>query len=319
MSPHYTTIANTGVEVSDNTSVSVVNAVTTVYVTDNNSYYIAKVTDDINFTTEDLTTPSNFTLIGVGDTVSELRYHRYNPIETPLKWEDLGYVNKYKCLDQSLSSQTVSDSAIDGGDITMSFITARVDEVYFINLVASEITITVNTTGSTPIELHNQTIPLISKNGGTFYNYFFNDFIYKSKLNTPIPISLGVTIDITIKPISGIAKVGLVGIGKTNYTGATLYGAGLGMIDFSKKQIGSTGETYLQQGNYKATNSLTVDIPAGLTDLVYDLLVKYRGIPVMFETDGYDSLILFGIYNKFNILIATPTISKMTIDLESLI
>ncbi len=170
-----------------------------------------------------------------------------------------------------------------------------------------------------PIVLYDETIDLIYKDGGTFYNYFFNDFAYKTKATFAVPIALFVKVDITIFASAGSAKVGLVGMGQSYYIGATNYGAGIGMIDFSKKSVDSNGETYLVQSNYKATNDLAVDIPTGLTDYVYDLLILYRSTPVIFRNDQYDSLIVFGIYSKFNILINTPTVSKMSISLESLI
>lgn len=315
---HYTYVALTGVEVIDNTAVTCQLNVTVVYDKDSAAYYLfdktVGCTDlgggywSVDFTAQLAEFPANFT-----ETVVPHRHDVYNPEETPIKWLDLGYTNKYKCLDQSLSSQTEKDA-----DITMSFIQSKVDEIYLLNVSASEITVVVTTAG-TLTEIYNETTIMYDKNGGTFFSWVFNDFIYKKKLALEIPAAFEVQIDITIKALNGVAKVGLVGIGRTNYVGGTLYGAGIGMLDFSKKLINTNGETYLEIGNYKATNNLTVDVHAGLTDQVVQLLTDYRSIPVVFKTDEFDSLVIFGIYNKFDILISTPTISKLSIDLESLI
>ena len=315
---HYTYVALTDTEVIDNTAVSCQLNVTVVYDKDSAAYYLfdktVGCTDlgggywSVDFTTQLADSPVNFT-----ETAVPHRHEVYNPEETPIKWLDIGYTNKYKCLDQSLSSQTVLND-----DITMSFIQNKVDEIYFLNVSASEITVVVTTT-DTSTEIYNETTIMYDKNGGTFFNWVFNDFIYKKKLALEMPVAFEVQIDITIKALDGVAKVGLVGIGRTNYIGGTLYGAGIGMLDFSKKAVNTNGETYLEVGNYKATNNLTVDVPSGLTDQVVQLLTDYRSIPVVFKTDEFDGLVIFGVYNKFDILISTPTISKLSIDLESLI
>jgi|FLOH01.1.fsa_nt_gi hypothetical protein len=315
---HYTYVALTDTEVIDNTAVSCQLNVTVVYDKDSAAYYLfdktVGCTDlgggywSVNFTTQLVDSPVNFS-----ETAVPHRHEVYNPEETPIKWLDMGYTNKYKCLDQSLSSQTIKF-----GDLSMSFIQNKVNEIYFLNVSASEISVVVTTT-DTLTEIYNETIVMYDKNGGTFFNWVFSDFIYKKKLALEMPSAFEVKIDITIKALDGFARVGLVGIGRTNYIGATLYGAGIGMLDFSKKAVNTNGETYLEVGNYKATNNLTVDVPSGLTDQVVQLLTDYRSIPVVFKTDEFDSLVIFGVYNKFDILISTPTISKLSIDLESLI
>ena len=315
---HYTYVALTDTEVIDNTAVSCQLNVTVVYDKDSAAYYLfdktVGCTDlgggywSVNFTTQLVDSPVNFS-----ETAVPHSHEVYNPEETPIKWLDMGYTNKYKCLDQSLSSQTIKF-----GDLSMSFIQNKVNEIYFLNVSASEISVVVTTT-DTLTEIYNETIVMYDKNGGTFFNWVFSDFIYKKKLALEMPSAFEVKIDITIKALDGFARVGLVGIGRTNYIGATLYGAGIGMLDFSKKAVNTNGETYLEVGNYKATNNLTVDVPSGLTDQVVQLLTDYRSIPVVFKTDEFDSLVIFGVYNKFDILISTPTISKLSIDLESLI
>lgn len=287
---HYTYVALTDTEVIDNTAVSCQLNVTVVYDKDSAAYYLfdktVGCTDlgggywSVNFTTQLVDSPVNFS-----ETAVPHRHEVYNPEETPIKWLDMGYTNKYKCLDQSLSSQTIKF-----GDLSMSFIQNKVNEIYFLNVSASEISVVVTTT-DTLTEIYNETIVMYDKNGGTFFNWVFSDFIYKKKLALEMPSAFEVKIDITIKALDGFARVGLVGIGRTNYIGATLYGAGIGMLDFSKKAVNTNGETYLEVGNYKATNNLTVDVPSGLTDQVVQLLTDYRSIPVVFKTEDRKSVV----------------------------
>ena len=314
---HYTYTTLTGAEVLDNTAVTCLINVTVVYNKDEAKYYLfdnsSGCTDlgggywAVNFTTQVPPTPVNFT-----ETAVAHRYEVWNPESTPLKWDDLGYTNKYKCLDASLSSQT-----INSGDITMSFITDKADEVHLLNVLADSITVKVTQIDSTEV-LYDVTTTMVEKPGATWYDYFFTDFNYLTKLSSDIPINYNCLIEITLTTTTE-ARVGVVGIGRSDYIGGTLYGSGIGMIDFSEKKVNTQGETYLKQGNYKSTNNLTVDIPTGLTDVVINKLIAFRSTPVIFRSDGFENMTIFGIYNKFSTIISTPTITKMSIDLESLI
>lgn len=308
LNPHYTVTAVDDAEVADNTSVSCTSGATVVYVVDNSTFYIAQTTGNLDFTNEDIEAPQNFT------TATGYRYLKYNPEDTPLKWEDLGYTNKYKCLDQSLNSQTVLDSNIE-----MSFIVTKVDEIHLFNVVGESVDVVVTRT-SDSVEIYNENLPLIDKNGGTFYNWVFNDFVYTTGVHEQVSIAFEVEVDITINAVNNEAKIGLVAIGKGDELGGTLYGSSAGIMDFSKKITNeTTGEIYLEKGNYKATNNLTVDIEAGRDDYVKDLLTEYRSTPVVFTSSGKKSLTIFGVYNNFDVVFSTPTLSRLTIDLESLI
>jgi len=316
--PNYVTTVD-GVAVADNTAVECVLDETVVYNKDNNTYYLfdnhsgcTLVSGDtylVNFTTQDHASPVNFT------TIDNYRHDIYNPETTPLIWEDLGYTNKYKMLDQSLGSQTVFD-----GDMEMSFLTTKVDSIYLINVLAEKVDIIVTElSGNT--EVYNETITLVDKNSlSTWYGYFFNEFTFKTKINEDLPIGYEIRIDIKIYGIGGVSKCGLVGVGRGQYIGGTLYGANIGIIDYSTKETNSAGEDYFQFGNYKSTNNITIDVPSGSTDSVCRLLNDYRATPVIFEgSDIYQQTIIFGIYNKYDMLISTPSISKLSLDLQSLI
>lgn len=315
LKPHHTydTLTQT---TQTNTAVRCELNVTVVYNKDNNKYYIfdnaSGATLDtgnfyfVDFTTQDPETPVNFT------EVLNYRYEVYNPETTPLKWLDLGFTNKYKCLDKSLSSQTEN-----AGDITMSFVVQKIDSIYLFRVQADSITIKVTDTDSSTV-IYEETTPMIVKNGATWYDYFFTEYSVKTKLVSPVPLSFNALVEITLSSTT-TAKVGLVGIGRSNYVGGTLYGSSMGIIDFSTNVTNDSGETYVQQGNYKLRNSLNVDVPTGLTDTVFNKLVEYRAIPVVFENDEFDNLVLYGIYKNFELVVSTPTISKMSIQLESLI
>ena len=313
-----TYITATDVEV-DSTAVICVLDETIVYDKGTNKYYIfdnasgatnnGDGTHTVNFSTQDPVTPVNFT------EVTGYRNTKDIPEVGSLVWEDLGYTNKYKLIDDSLTSQTVVD-----GNMEMSFITTKIDSIYLFRIIGTSVNITV-TQIDTNTEIYNQTTSLISKNSGsTFRGYFFNDFTYVTKMFNETPINFNIRVNITITALSGSdTKCGLVAIGRSADFGATLYGAKVGMLDFSKKETNTNGESYFVEGNYKPTNSLTIDLPSNRTDYIVQQLQELRAKPVIWKGSDYGSTIIFGIYNDWSVVISTPTITRISINLESLI
>ncbi|MEA2036671.1 MAG: hypothetical protein U9O94_04135 [Nanoarchaeota archaeon] len=314
-----TYITATDVEV-DSTAVICILDETIVYDKGTNKYYIfdnpASTIDNgdgtytVSFSTQDPTTPVNFT------EVTNYRNTKDIPQDGSLVWEDLGYTNKYKMLDGSLNSSTVYD-----GDIECSFIITKVNKVALFNISASSVRIVVDTPDGVT-NYYDKTFQLYNKNGGTFYDYFFNDFEYSNKILIDIPLQIAIKISIYINGFAeGVdTKVGLLAIGRSTYIGDSLYGLKLGNLDFSKKITSSTGETFLEQGNYKRTTSVNVNTPSGLVDNVVNLLDKNRANPVIFETNKvHQTGNVFGIYNDYDMMIGNHTMSKLTLNLESLL
>jgi hypothetical protein len=318
LNPHYTYTIENGPQI-DNTAVPCTLDETVVYNKDDNKYYIFDVstgatlisgtTYAVDFTTQNPSNPPNFS------EVTGYRHEIHNPTLTPLKWQDLGYANKYKCLDDSLSSQTESNSNIE-----MSFLLSKVDSIYLFNLVASSVDILV-TSQDGLTTYYDDNVSLESKDGGTFYNYFFNDFIYETKAFFDIPIAaIDVKVSITFNTLNGVAKIGNIVIGRANYLGGTNFGASIGSIDFSKKTTNENGETYIEEGAYKRRNQLTITTESGLTDRVVRLLDMYRATPIVFAgTESFKETIVYGIYKTYDMVVSTPTISKLSLKYESLI
>lgn len=274
-----------------------------------NDFYIIDLSD------EDKNNPVHFTQ----DLVNTYTTEALTPQDNPLYWLDLGYTNKYKMLDTSLNSETVYN-----GNMEMSFIVNKCDSIFLFGLYGTDVNITITSIdGAT--EYFNTDYDLENKNGGTFYNYFFNDFTYDDKfyetqLFTNIPIAYDVKVSITINALSGVSKCGLVAIGREYNIGGTTYGSSISSRDFSTKAENSQGEIYLEKGNIKRTNSLIIEIPNNMIDKVVELFDKFRATPIVFKgVDDIRTTVVFGIYNKYDVIIQTPSVSKLNIDYESLI
>ena len=294
-----------------NTAVPCILNETVVYEKETALYYLFDNAGgglNVDFTTIVLATSPYFTaLIGY-------RYEVYNPETTPLKWEDLGYTNKYRMLDASLSTQTSYE-----GDMEMSFILTKADSVYLFNVLAISATISIyNNTSNTLIK--SETIALIGKSKGSIFGFFFYDYNYKNRLYLRFNASLDVRVEITLNKFGDFSKCGLIGIGLSETWGGTKWGATGGITDFSKKEVNANGETYLEVGSFKAYNNVTIELKSGLSDDFVRRLTELRAKPVVYQgSEIYDTTLLYGIYNKWEILLSLPTLSIISMDLESLL
>lgn len=264
-------------------------------------------TFSVDFTAQDTLSPSNFT------EVTGYRNTTLLPAESPTSWKDLGYTNKYKCLDKLLSSQTVHE-----GNMEMSFITKKVDKLYLFNILCNSVDVVV-TELTTNMEVFNQNFKTRSKNSrGTFWGLAYNDFTQVKKISAEIPIKYNVRVDITLNGTT--TKCGLIGLGRSEDIGATLYGLGGGVVDFSKIEEDENGDTYIEKGKSKKTNSVTLNLEYGRTDSVVEVLNTYLSTPIIFEAvKGLKSTQIYGIYEDYTFTINTPKITRIKLNNKSML
>lgn len=232
-----------------------------------------------------------------------------------ITWTDLGYTNKYKMIDNALNSQTVFN-----GDMEMSFLVSKIDSIFLFRLFGNQVDITVTTTNTSTV-IFDESIDLRSKNSGhTWKGYFFNDFTNLTKIKVNPQLGFNVRVDIKIWGIDGVSKCGLVGMGRSELIGGTLYGSSVGMQDFSKRQTNpNTGEDFIEEGNYKPTNNLMIDVPNNQVDSVIERLQELRAKPVIYEASIYTSTIIFAKYDNWDSVFSNASISRLSLNLVSLI
>lgn len=216
--------------------INITNAVTVVYVEENESYYIAKTTATVDFMQESIENPANFTKL----TDPIFYRHEYNypdGFNNTLYWKYVSVSNKHRAFDRAIGSQSERED-----EITYSLTQTGVSGIIFINAVADNISILItdNITGDThPI----QTASMIDTSHLDNYE----------KVCTLSPIEQtsrffrfasthSVTIDITIEKIGSRAKIGAIKLGLLEDLGMTLDGVDVKNKSYNESGVRANGE-----------------------------------------------------------------------------
>lgn len=231
-------------------------------------------------------------------------------------WLDLGATNRFKMFDQIISTQTVYAAEIDIDIIPGTIINAAA----FFGLAGNEITLTL----TDPVEgvVFTETRSLQDNTSIVdWYSYFFDDIAYLSDMVfLDLPAYGAAVLTAYVDGGAGDAKVGEVVIGKQRALGATNFGTGVSIQDYSIKGTDDFGNTIIVQRAYskRADYDVTVETPAVAS--IQKILADIRTTPTVFVGDANrPETIVYGFYRNFNIVLSTPSISDCSLEVEGLV
>jgi len=235
-------------------------------------------------------------------------------LDTPLWWEEVSATNRWAAFDSKVQSQTSQAASM-----TYSLTPGLNDSVALLNIEATSISLVV--TDPTDGEVYNETINLLSSAAIVdWYTYFFEAFTLKADVvRLAMPLYTAAQLDITISYAGGTAKIGAIIIGKKSYLGVTLYGPDIGITDYSIKSADENGNYSIEERAYSRRISCSLQIANTSVDEVYRLLSLYRATPLVWIViSSYASMIAYGFYKDFSIVMPGPKRSDCSIDIESL-
>ena len=231
-------------------------------------------------------------------------------------WVEVGPTNRWKAFDLSNTSQTVTGVS-DFYDLTPGQAANAVALINISGLLTIRLTLTDPDWGVV-YDKTADVAPTISES--SWYAWFFEprkpitDFIA-----TDLPSYPNATLRVTLTS-SAQGNVGAIVIGSLRTIGRTVRnGARLGIQDFSRKERNLFGDTVLVQRAFAKRTSLNVLVDNDQLDNTYTLLSEMRATPcVWVASPRYTSLVIFGFYNNFEILIPYARHSECSIDIEGL-
>lgn len=238
-----------------------------------------------------------------------------NALTDTTKWLDVSATNRWKMFDDSNTSQT---SNADSIAVELAA-TGRVDSVALLNIAAASVQITM--TDSVEGVVYDETYSLISDSGiSDWYAYFFEPIERKSDFAvTDLPPYADADIAITLADTGATVECGTCVVGLSKEIGATLHGARLGIIDFSRKEQDAFGNYSITERAFSKRRSFTVLVDNTYVDALDKLLAAYRATAVVYVgTDSYTSTIAYGFYKDFSIEIAYPSNSLCSLEIEGL-
>lgn len=156
-----------------------------------------------------------------------------------------------------------------------------------------------------------------------YWEYFFSPFESLEDIIWYFPVYGSSTIRIRLAEGSGLTECGLVVVGESSDVGLSQFNPTIGILDYSIKSTDSFGNTILSQGNYAKRVDLETDIQNNNVDSVQKKLSSLRGIPALYDCNNtnteFESLIVYGFYERFDILIPNITFSVCNIRIQGLV
>jgi len=222
--------------------------------------------------------------------------------------------NRWKAFDAKVADQVSRTT-----DINYVLTPGAIDAISLLNIDGTSVQITM--TDPTDGVVYNQTIGLTStENVIDGYTYCFEPILMRTELALfdlpPYPSAL---VSITITNTGGTAKLGELIVGRASRLGYTEYSPSIGIVDYSRKEVDTFGNYIVVQRAFSKRLSCDLFLDNAYVDFVARQLSLYRATPLVWiAADDFSSLIVYGYYRSFDVVIPYPTMSTCSLEIEGL-
>ncbi|MDP3854656.1 hypothetical protein [Phenylobacterium sp.] len=238
-----------------------------------------------------------------------------NAVTDTTKWLKVGPSNRWRMFDESVGSQTIAPDRIS------VILTAqeRVDSIALFNVEAAELRLTM--TDAVDGLVFDQTYGLTSDSGiSDWYGFFYTDIErITKKVIADLPPYRGAQIEVELSHPGFTVRCGTLVIGRSRRIGVSQYGAGLGIQDYSRKYRDEFGNYSVSERSFNNNATFAVMVEQRGVDKVFGILSKLRATPIVYVgSEIYGSTTVYGYFKDFNIVIAYPSHSLLSLELEGL-
>ncbi len=239
-----------------------------------------------------------------------------DPETSPDKWQEVGYTNRYKVFDRSVSSQTVKASTI----------------TYQLRLgMAVTSLAALNVKGATSIRVYvvdpeygnvyDKTLVLsrVPVASG-WWNWGFGERLAPTQaLFTDLKGLPDADVFVEITGGSDLA-VGVIVVGQLrSYSMGVRMGARVGINDYSRKERNEYGDIVVVERAFANRANFSMMLRAAEVDAVRSFLAEVRATPCLWiGSSRYESTTVYGFYKSFDIVISYFDYSDCELELEGL-
>lgn len=232
----------------------------------------------------------------------------------PPKWLDMGANNRWRMFDDEVGSLTEQ-----AGSIAVELQPgAAINSIALFNLLGRSATVTL----ADPVDgiVYQRVVSLVDAGVSNWYDYFFAPIGRKTDfVLLDLPAYWAATLSVTVDNASETAACGHLVMGHQAEIGVALYGSGVGITDYSRKETDAFGNALVVERAFSKRAEFDVAVDTPRVSAVQRLLAAIRSRPVVWiGAQGYESTVLFGYYRDFQISISGPTVSDATITVEGL-
>jgi len=240
-----------------------------------------------------------------------------NPTTQPLWWIEVSPTNRWKCLDTSNTTQTVSA----GTSMTYTFRPGVAVNCVAVLNVINATSVTVSVTDPVYGVVYDETfdftyLPAASN----WWAWFFGQKSQPSQsISLDLPSFPNADVTVELNGIAGLA-VGTIVFGQQLDFGLGIkYGARVGIQDYSRKEANDFGDTVLLPRAFAKRANFDLFMQSHEVDPFQSFLASVRATPVLWVgSSDYEATVIYGFYKTFDILINYPTHADCELEIEGM-
>lgn len=232
----------------------------------------------------------------------------------PAKWQDLGATNRWRMFDEIVGTLTTNPGSVS--------VTIKPGEVVnslaLFNVQGESATVTM----TDPLEgvVYSKEITLIDGAVDNWYDWFFEDIDSRTSIVVlDMPAYGTANITVTVNS-SGTAGIGAVVTGKATLIGTSVYGATVGIDDYSRKERDPFGNIVVTARAYSDTGDFQIIVDTDRVAKIKKMLTEIRAKPVVWiGEETYEATIIYGFFKSFDLVYSGPNVSDCQLSIEGLI
>lgn len=247
-----------------------------------------------------------------------------NPVtdtSSPAAWLNLGWVNKYRMFNKNIgntwkigtytSAPNVIDLTIRPGQ--------RINAIGLVGVYASSVRIIMTVPGVTD-PVYDKTFAMSSKAGGSWYQYYFGQFVTKDNLaEFDLPPFSNADIRVIVSAPGGTARVGMMVVGWAKTIGTAVYGTSLGRKKYSTIKEEFDGSITITPRGRRKSIDFQVVLQADQISSVQRTLDDVDDMPSLYVGSSYlDYTVIVGIFDDFDTGLPTYNRGEYTLKVRSL-
>ena len=242
-----------------------------------------------------------------------------DPETSPADWVEVSATNRWLSFDQTVTKQTTQATSAQ-----YVLTPGKIDSIAFLNVECVNINVLVH--DAVDGDVYNQNFSMYQTSVVfDWYSYFFEDSIYKTDLSVfNIPPYINPTITLTLT--GPTVKVGEIVLGLQRKLGYTNFNPSISIIDYSKKEADVFGNYSIVKRTFSKRMTCDMWLDPTQVDELDRILSFYRSEAVVWVGSDdsitgvniFNSMIIYGFYKTFNIVIPDVAMSGCTFEIEGL-
>jgi hypothetical protein len=237
------------------------------------------------------------------------------PETSPLYWTDKGPTNTWAMFDSQISTQSVATSSL-----SVVVKPGLCNSICLFGLVGATLTVTVRDGLAGPV-VYTRTVTLDGTVITDWYQYYFEPSVQlTSVVLSDLPPYGNAHITATVSG-TGSVKCGTLLLGTFYELGDVQLGATSGITDYSRKDTDAFGVVTFVQRPYSDRIGVDLIFMKSQLNKVKSILASVRATPCAWigtDASGFEVLNTLGFYKDFSIVIAYPTRSLCSLEIEGL-